>query len=124
MSREYHLITRDRPSGWAFVRTLTEAAGRKVDVQGDFEDPDGYLNVTADDLWIEVEPPGHVEAADLEGAYEDVELPEPDEDGCLWYAVANVPAGAPPISADVIWLCFRRLAAAHHGVAVDPQVVT
>jgi hypothetical protein len=119
MSREYHLITRDRPGNWAFVRTLTEAAGHNVDVKGDFENADDYLNVSADDLWIEIEPPGHVEAADLEGMYEDVVLPQPDDEGCLWLTVASVPAGAPAFGTDVISLTFRRLAATHHGVTVE-----
>jgi hypothetical protein len=122
MSREYHLITSRRPSTRAFVRTLAEAAGRKVNVIGDFENVDDYLNVSAadPDLWIEVEPPGHVEAIDLDGSYEDIVLPDPDEEGCLWYAVANIPAGAPPGSAEVIWLTFRRLAADHGGIAIEP----
>jgi hypothetical protein len=123
MSCEYHLITPHRPSSRAFVRTLAEAAGRKVNVIGDVENVDDYLNVSvADpDLWIEVEPPGHVEAIDLGGdSYNDVVLPDPDEAGCLWYAVANIPAGAPPGSAEVIWLIFRRLAADHGGIAIEP----
>lgn len=121
MSREYYLVTHHRPSTRAFVRTLTEAAGQNVDIDGDFEDTDDYLNISSPDMWIEVEPPGHVEAIDLKDIDEDVTLPEPDEDGCLWYTVANVPAGAPPISADIIWQTFRRLAEAYHGVAIDPQ---
>jgi hypothetical protein len=123
MSREYHLVTRDRPGAWAFARTLTEAVGHKVEIDGDFEDPDGYLNVSAFDLWIEVEPPGHVEAIDLKEMFaDDVRLPHPDEQDCLWYTTANVPAGAPPLGADVIWRTFTRLAKAHHGIAIDPQL--
>lgn len=57
MSRDFHLITRTRPDAWAFARTLSEAAGTKVDVEGDFGDPDDYLHVTADGLLLEVEPP-------------------------------------------------------------------
>jgi hypothetical protein len=121
VSREYHLISRDRPSGRAFIGTLTEVTGHNVDIEGDFEDPDGYLNITSDDLLIEVEPPGHVEAIDLADLAGDITLPEPDEEGCLWYTTANIPASAPPISADIIWQTFMRLAKAHHGVAIDPQ---
>lgn len=103
------------------MRTLVEAAGHQVDVVGDFENVDDYLNVSADDLWIEVQPPGHVEAIDLKDIYDGVTLPESDDEGCLWFAVANVPVGAPPISADVIWSTFRRLATDHGGLAVDLQ---
>jgi hypothetical protein len=124
VSREYYLVTRERPSGRAFVRTLTEAAGHNVDIEGDFEDPDDYLNISAHDLLIEVQPPGHVEAIDLaDDIGQDVALPQPDEEGCLWHTVANVPAAAPPISADIIWQTFRHLAEAYHGVAIDPQRV-
>jgi hypothetical protein len=69
VSRDFHLITRIRPDAWAFARTLAEAAGRKVDIAGDFGDPDDYLNVSADGLLAEVEPPGHVEAGDLRDMY-------------------------------------------------------
>lgn len=120
MSREFHLVTRARPDRWAFVRTLTEAAGHNVEINGDFGDPDDYLNIGADDLWIEVEPPGHVEAADLAGTYGDeVELPRPDDEGCLWLTVASVPAGAPAFGADVIALTFHRLAEAYVGVTAE-----
>ncbi|MBO0868667.1 MAG: hypothetical protein J2P15_08900 [Micromonosporaceae bacterium] len=121
MSREYYLVTRDRPSARAFVRMLTEAAGHNLDIDGDFEDPDDYLNISSDDLWIEVEPPGHVEAIDLTDLDEDATLPQPDGEGCLWYAVANVPGGAPPISADIIWKAFLDLAQAYNGIAIDAQ---
>lgn len=122
VSREYYLVTRERPSSRAFIQTLTEAAGHTVDIAGDFEDPDDYLNITSHDLLIEVQPPGHVEAIDLtDDVGPDITLPQPDEDGCLWHAVANIPASAPPISADVIWQTFTRLAQAHRGVAIDPQ---
>jgi hypothetical protein len=121
VSREYYLVTRDRPGARAFVRTLTEAAGHTIDIDGDFEDTDDYLNISSPDLLIEVEPPGHVEAADLTDLGPDVTLPAADDEGCLWHTVATVPAGAPPISADVIWETFRRLAEAYGGVAVDAQ---
>jgi hypothetical protein len=121
VSREYHLVTRARPSSRAFIRTLTEVAGHNVDIEGDFADPDDYLNISSPDLLIEVEPPGHVEAVDLSDIDRDGTLPQPDEDGCLWHTVASVPAGAPPISADVIWQTFRRLAESGDGIAIDPQ---
>jgi hypothetical protein len=121
MSREYQLVTRDRPSSRAFIGTLTEVTGHNVDIDGNFEDPDDYLNISSYDLLIEVQPPGHVEAIDLNDLGQGVTLPEPDEEGCLWYTTANVPASAPPISADIIWQTFTRLAKAHHGVAIDPQ---
>ena len=50
MSREYYLVTRDRPSSRAFIRTLTEVAGHTVDIAGDFEDPDDYLNRATEDF--------------------------------------------------------------------------
>lgn len=122
MSREYYLVTRDRPGSRAFIRTLTEVTGHTVDIEGNFEDPDDYMNITSHDLLIEVQPPGHVEAIDLnDDIGPDVTLPQPDEEGCLWHTVANIPASAPPISADIIWHTFTRLAQAHHGVAIDPQ---
>jgi hypothetical protein len=120
VSREYYLVTRDRPSSRAFIRTLTEVTGHNVDIAGDFEDPDDYLNISSSDLLIEVQPPGHVEAIDLDDIDQDA-LPQPDEEGCLWHAVANIPASAPEISADIIWETFRRLAQDHHGVAIDGQ---
>jgi hypothetical protein len=122
VSREYHLVTRDRPSAWAFARTLTEAVGHKVDIDGDFEDPDDYLNISSHDLWVEVEPPGHIEAVDLEEIHEGVKLPEPDDEGCLWHTVATIPASAPRLGADAIWQTFRRLTDANHGIAIDPQI--
>src|SRR5437763_16888657 len=95
VSREYYLVTRERPCGRAFIRTLTEAAGHTVDIAGDFEDPDDYLNITSHDLLLEVQPPGHVEAIDLtDDVGPDATLPQPDEEGCLWHCVANVPASA------------------------------
>jgi hypothetical protein len=121
MSRDYHLITHRRPSSQAFARALTEAVGRDVEVIGDFDDVDDYVNVKAadPDLWIEVEPPGHVEAIDLADSYEDVVLPDPDGQGCLWFAAAHIPAGGPPGSAEAIWQTFCRLAAEHGGIAVE-----
>jgi hypothetical protein len=121
VSRDYHLITRDRPSARAFARTLTEAAGHKIDIVGDFEDPDDYLNISSPELWIELQPPGHVEAIDLKEIHEGVTLPQPDDEDCLWHTVANIPAAAPPLSPDVIWQTFRHLAETHHGIAIDPQ---
>jgi hypothetical protein len=88
---------------------------------GDFEDPDDYLNISSHDLWIEIQPPGHVEAIDLGDIHHDITLPQPDDEGCLWHTVATIPASAPPHSADVIWQTFRHLAHAHHGIAIDPQ---
>lgn len=120
MSREYHLITPERPSTRAFVRTLTEALGHEFDLDGDFEDPNSYLNVSAQDLWIEIEPPGHVEAIDLAKIHRDAALPQPDDEGCLWYTVAGIPAGAPPLSADVIQRTFQDLATTHHGIMIEP----
>lgn len=121
MSSDFHLITRLRPDAWAFARTLSEAAGREVNIAGDFGDPDDYLNISADGgLWIEVEPPGHVEYEDLRKMYpeEFVVLPQADDEGCLWFTTASVPAGAPPSGADVILETFRRLARAHEGIAL------
>jgi hypothetical protein len=122
VSRDFHLITRRRPTPWAFARTLSEAAGRQVDITGDFADPDDYLNVAAVGIWAEVEPPGHVEYADLRKLYpDDVVLPEPDDEGCLWYSTASIPAGAPSLSADVIETTFQRLADDYEGIALEPQ---
>jgi hypothetical protein len=123
VSLDFHLITRQRPSPLAFARTLSEAAGGKVDIVGDFADPDDYLNVTAPDLWLEVEPPGHVEYADLRKLYpaDDITLPDPDDDGCLWHTVASLPAGAPPFGEAVITETFQRLAASYEGVALEPE---
>ncbi len=122
MSREYYLVTRGRPTSRAFLRALAEVAGHAVDVDGDFEDPDDYLNISSHDLLLEVEPPGHVDAVDLaQDVGDGTTLPEPDAEGCLWFAVAAVPAGAPEISADIVHETFRRLALDFDGVAVDPQ---
>jgi hypothetical protein len=121
VSRDFHLITRLRPDAWAFARTVSEAAGRKVDIEGDFGDPDDYLNISADGLWLEVEPPGHVEADDLRELYPvDVALPDPDDEGCLWFTAASVPATAPGVSAQVIRETFRRLAEDHEGIEIEP----
>jgi len=119
VSQEFQLITRYCPVPWALARTLAEAAGRKVDIEGNFSDPDDYLNISGDNLWIEVEPPGHVEYAELRTLIaDDVALPEPDEEGCLWHATARVPAGAPSAGAELIWTTFQRLADDHEGVAL------
>jgi hypothetical protein len=122
VSRDFHLITRLRPDAWAFARTVSEAAGRKVDIEGDFGDPDDYLHISADDgLWIEVEPPGHIEADDLREMYAvDVALPDPDDEGCLWFTAASVPASAPGASAQVIRETFSRLAENHEGIEIEP----
>jgi hypothetical protein len=48
------------------------------------------------------------------------ELPAPDDEGCLWYTAASVPAGAPAVSADVVEQTFRRLAEDHEGIALEP----
>jgi hypothetical protein len=88
-------------------------------IDGGFEDPDAYLNVTGPDLWIEVEPPGHVEAVDLEGSYGDVALSEPDRGLCLWLTIAQVPVGVPGGSAEVTWRLFEDLANRYDGVAVE-----
>jgi hypothetical protein len=122
VSRDFHLITRRRPAPLAFARTLSEAAGRTVDIAGDFADPNDYLNISAAGLWIEVEPPGHVEYADLRPLYPDhIPLPEPDDEGCLWYTTASVPATAPALGAEVIAAAFQRLATDYDGIALEPQ---
>jgi hypothetical protein len=121
VSSDFHLITRLRPGALAFARTVSEATGRKVDIAGDFGDPDDYLNVTADGLVLEIEPPGHVEAEDLRDMYPvAVALPEPDDEGCLWFTAASVPASAPGGSAQVIRETFRRLAEDHDGIEIEP----
>lgn len=122
MSQDFRLTTRLRPDAEAFARMLSEAAGREVDIAGDFENPDDYLNISAaDGLWIEVEPPGHVEREDLREMYseESATLPEPDDEGCLWFTTASVPAGAAPASADAIGETFRRLAVTYQGIALS-----
>jgi hypothetical protein len=70
MSREFHLVTRERPATGGFLSALRDATGdaAEPEVDGDFEDPNTYLNVSGPQLWIEIEPPGHVEAADLDGS--------------------------------------------------------
>jgi hypothetical protein len=122
VSQDLHLITRSRPDAWAFARTLSEAAGRKVDIEGDFGDPDDVLNISIDgSLWLQVESPGHVEADDLREMYSlAVAFPEPDGEGCLWFTAASVPASAPRTSAHVIRETFRRLAEDHDGVEIEP----
>jgi len=123
MSQEFHLVTRERPTADGFRRALRDASAGTAPpvVDGNFEDPNAYLNVSGPQLWIEVEPPGHVEAADLEGSYGDgTVLPEPDDEQCLWFAVANVPVSAPDGSAEVAWRVFEDLAARYDGVAIQP----
>lgn len=120
MSREFHLVTRERPLTGGFLDALREATGQAAapEIDGDFEDPNDYLNVSGPDLWIEIEPPGHVEAVDLEGNYDDTVLPEPDRDSCLWLTVASVPVGAPDASAEVTWRVFEDLADRYDGIAI------
>lgn len=123
MSRDFQLITRYCPAPWSFARTVAETAGRMVDIDGDFSNPDDYLHISTDDdsLWIEVEPPGHVEHADLRTLIpDDVALPEPDDEGCLWYTTASVPAGSPELGAQVIRQAFQHLAEDHEGIALEP----
>lgn len=121
MSREFHLVTRDRPGGDDFRTAVHDAAGAaKPEIDGDFQDPNTYLNVSGPQLWIEIEPPGHVEAADLAGDYPaDAAMPEPDSEKCLWLTIANIPAGAPDGSAEVAWRLLEELADRFHGVALE-----
>jgi hypothetical protein len=125
VSQEFHLVTRERPAGEGFRDALREAIGDDAaappDVEGDFGDPNAYLNVSAPQLWLEIEPPGHVEAADLAGDYA-ADLPDPDDDQCLWLTVANVPAGAPDGSAAIARRALESLAARYDGVAVEPAL--
>ncbi len=125
MSQNFQLVTRERPDAAGFLGAVREAAGdggADVMLDGDFDDPNGYLSVVGYGLLIEIEPPGHVEAADLveddDASGGAVALPEPDEQGCLWLTVARVPAGAPPGSAEVAWRTFRDLAPRCDGVAL------
>ena len=124
MSQEFHLVTRERPPGAALRRALRDATGAQAaepEVDGDFDNPNAYLNVSGPGLWIEMEPPGHVEAADLDGSYgDDVTLPEPDGDRCLWLTIANVPAGAPAGSAETARRAFEDLASRYDGIAATP----
>ena len=124
MSRDFQLITRERPGAPAFARAVHNAAGEALDditMEGDFGDPNGYLSVLGYGLLIEIEPPGHVDAADL---YEDpandgdAALPEPDQEGCLWLTTAQVPAAAPDGSADVARRVFQELASRYDGVVL------
>jgi hypothetical protein len=121
VSREFHLLTRARPLRDGLLDALRAATGETAapEIDGDFEDPNTYLNVSGPDLWFGIEPPGHVEAVDLEGNYDDTPLPEPDRDLCLWLTVANVPAGAPGGSAEVTWRVFEDLADRYDGIAVE-----
>jgi hypothetical protein len=120
VSRELHLITRERPATDGLLDALRKvsAGGAMPELDGDFGDPNTYVSISGPELWIEIEPPGHVEAADLEAEYEDRTLPEPDSELCLWLTVANIPAGAPPGSAEAAWRAFEGLAACYDGIAV------
>lgn len=122
MSREFHLITRRRPSRDGLLDALRQVGGGEVEfkLDGDFEDPNAYVNVSSPDLWIELEPPGHVAAAELEECHEGRALPEPDNDLCLWLTIANVPAGAPASSADIALRVFEDLADHCQGIAIEP----
>ena len=123
MSQELHLVTRERPPADGFLSALRDATGdEEPEVDGDFDDPNTYLSVSSPQLWIEIEPPGHVEAADLDDSYnDDTTLPEPDGDRCLWLTLANVPAGAPGDSAEVARHVFENLASRYDGVAIEPS---
>lgn len=123
MSQELHLITRQRPATSAFTEILAAAApGQDTpSIDGDFADPDAYLNISAPGLWIELEAPGHIEHADAQEIYHDTTtLPEPDEQGCLWLTTASIPNSAPPPSKDVAWQLLRELAARFEGMTVEP----
>lgn len=50
----------------------------------------------------------------------DVDLPAPDDEGCLWFTTATVPASAPNGSAQVIRETFRRFAEDHEGIEIEP----
>ena len=114
------LVTRRRPAHEALLAALSGATGGAgAEVAGDFGNPDDYLNVSGPQLWIEIEAPGHVEAADLADAYPGLTLPEPDDEQCLWLSTASVPAGAPPGSADVARRVFSELADRYDGVAIE-----
>jgi hypothetical protein len=121
VSQEFHLITRERPSSEGLLDALRNLGGDNADpeLDGEFDDPNTYVNVSSPDLWIEIEPPGHVEAVDLERNYDDSALPEPDRDLCLWLTVANVPLGAPAGSAEVTRRVFEDLAGRYHGIAIE-----
>jgi hypothetical protein len=68
-----------------------------------------------------MEPPGHVEYQDLREMFpEDVTLPDPDDEGCLWFAFASVPAGVPRLGLTVIERTFKQLARDYDGIATDP----
>jgi hypothetical protein len=126
VSQDFQLVTRERPEEEAFLAALQDAAGGggtdDVMLEGDFNDPNGYLKVLGYGLLIEIEPPGHVEAADLSedgyGEASQAALPEPDTQGCLWLTIARIPAAAPGDSADVAWRVFTSLASRYHGVVL------
>jgi hypothetical protein len=84
VSREFQLVTRERPLTDGLLDALHAATGETAaaEIDADFEDPNAYLNVSGPDLWVEVEPPGHVEAVDLVGSYDDTVLPEPETCAC------------------------------------------
>jgi hypothetical protein len=122
VSRELHLITRERPAPEALAEALAGATGGAgASIEGDFADPDSYLNVSGSGLWFEVEAPGHVEVVDLRDGYPDgAALPEPDEQQCLWLTTASIPLGAPPGSAGVAVAVFGGLATRYDGTVIEP----
>jgi hypothetical protein len=122
VSQDIHLVTRERPDAGVFVSAVRDAGGEDAEVTPGFDDPNGYVNISGPALWVEIEPPGHVEAADLEDMYTaaEVALPEPDDQQCLWLTVATIPAGAPDGSAEVTWTVFKDLASRYGGVAFSP----
>jgi hypothetical protein len=89
VSREFHLITRERPSSQGLLDALRKVSGdtAEPELDGDFEDPNTYVNVSGSGLWREIEPPGHVEAA--------------------------------PGSAKAAWRVFEDLADTYDGIAIE-----
>jgi len=59
VSRGFHLVTRERPLRDVFLDALREATGQATapQIDGDFEDPNDYLNVSGPHLWIEAQVP-------------------------------------------------------------------
>lgn len=59
MSQEFHLITRERPSRDGLFDALRKVSGGNAEpeLDGDFEDPNAYVNISSPDLWMELEPP-------------------------------------------------------------------
>jgi hypothetical protein len=124
VSTEYHLLTRERPTPGGLALALREAAEPGTvapTVDGDLTDPNSYLTITGPGTLIELEPPGHVEAADLDGHYPDgTTLPLPDAHQCLWLTVATIPATAPPGSDHTAWRLLQDLALRYDGTTLDP----